>query len=141
MRRWIFIAAWALSAFGCGGKSSPTAPTSTTPITPPAPTLYAVTGTIASVATGQGIANATARVEGGPNVGLTAATDATGRYSLSGLTLSLACASSASIQATARISSFTSTAGGSSTNSWARPGDRSDTKVSSSRTAEELSKS
>lgn len=75
-------------AVGCG-KDSPTQPTPTptpTPVTP-APTLSIITGTVSSAASGP-LGDATVRVIDGPNAGMTAPTDGSGRYTLSGLTFS-----------------------------------------------------
>lgn len=68
-------------------KSSPTQPTPTTTTTtaPPQQTLYTITGTVSSAATGP-LGNASVTVVDGKNAGLTSNTDGSGHYSLSGLT-------------------------------------------------------
>lgn len=81
------VLALIVTAAACS-KDSPTQPSTTTPpVTTPAPqpTLYNITGTVSS-AGGGAIAGATVRVADGPNAGLTATSDGSGRYTLSGLT-------------------------------------------------------
>ena len=80
-----FPACLASLLVACGGQSAPPAP-SVNPPTPPVTLLYTVMGTVNNASTGASIANATVRVADGPNAGLTATTDTSGAYRLTGLT-------------------------------------------------------
>lgn len=73
-------------AVGCGGGlDNPSKASPTTTTVPPTQTLYTITGTVSSAASGP-LGNATVQIVDGRKAGQTANTDGSGRYTLSGLT-------------------------------------------------------
>lgn len=79
---WLVVAL-AIVISACGGNNSPTSPSGSSGSTTQ---LYTVTGTVRSAAGGV-VTNATVRALDGRNAGKSAATNASGQYTLGGLVL------------------------------------------------------
>jgi hypothetical protein len=74
---------FALCTGACGDHGSAT--TAASPAPTPTAITFSLSGTVTDSTTASGIAGATVRIAGGPNVGKSATTDGSGNYSLAGL--------------------------------------------------------
>jgi hypothetical protein len=82
MRRYIAVLLLCGSGAACGGDKSPTTPSSPEPLT------FILSGTVIDRSNGQALSGATVVIVDGRNATKSATTDASGHYSLSGLTAS-----------------------------------------------------